>query len=203
LGARPPIAPLFSNENLDDADGWTGERRTEVEIDSMIAHLGQLAEELGGKACTLLRAGEPYPRATVLLRLPPPDVSLIPEVRCAVVGNVDSGKSTILGVLTRGGLDDGRGLARVALFRHKHEIESGRTSSVGMEILGFDVAGAPILPISSGSVDPDVLRRERLGWEEISHRSAKIVTFIGGSSCQMASHHSLQSTRLGWPREIP
>jgi GTPase len=87
----------------------------------------------------------------VLLRLPPPDVSLIPEVRCAVVGNVDSGKSTILGVLTRGefrlshypicrikrgigGLDDGRGLARVALFRHKHEIESGRTSSVGMEV---------------------------------------------------------------------
>ena len=87
----------------------------------------------------------------MLLRLPPPDVSLIPEVRCAVVGNVDSGKSTILGVLTRGecrpshhprrwlrpktgGLDDGRGLARVALFRHKHEIESGRTSSVGMEV---------------------------------------------------------------------
>ena len=33
-----------------------------------------------------------------------------------------------------GGLDDGRGLARVALFRHKHEIESGRISSVGMEV---------------------------------------------------------------------
>lgn len=43
------MAPLFSNENLDDADGWTGERRIEVEIGSMIAHLGQLAEELGGK----------------------------------------------------------------------------------------------------------------------------------------------------------
>jgi len=47
--------------------------------------------------------------------------------------------------------------------------------------LGFDVAGAPILPLASGPVDPDVLRRERLGWEEISHRSAKIVTFIGRS----------------------
>jgi hypothetical protein len=47
--------------------------------------------------------------------------------------------------------------------------------------LGFDVAGAPILPLASGAVDPDVLRRERLGWEEISHRSAKIVTFIGRS----------------------
>lgn len=39
---------------------------------------------------------------TLLLRLPPPNVSLTPEVRCAVVGNVDSGKSTTLGVLTRG-----------------------------------------------------------------------------------------------------
>lgn len=41
-------------------------------------------------------------RAAYLLRLPPPSVALTPEVRCAVVGNVDSGKSTTLGVLTRG-----------------------------------------------------------------------------------------------------
>ncbi len=34
------------------------------------------------------------------------------EVRVAVIGNVDSGKSTLVGVLTRGMLDDGRGLAR-------------------------------------------------------------------------------------------
>ena len=33
-----------------------------------------------------------------------------------------------------GVLDDGRGRARVGLFRHKHEIETGRTSSVGMEV---------------------------------------------------------------------
>lgn len=55
-------------------------------------------------------------------------------------------------MLTRGALDDGRGKvsavefkalilvsnlsfqARVALFRHKHEVETGRTSSVGMEV---------------------------------------------------------------------
>ncbi|KAI0305613.1 P-loop containing nucleoside triphosphate hydrolase protein [Multifurca ochricompacta] len=191
LGSRPPRAPLFADEDLDSNDGWTGERRTETEIDTMIARLGQLVEEVGGKACTLIRAGEPHPRASVLLRLPPHDASHIPEVRCAVVGNVDSGKSTILGVLTRGRLDDGRGLARVALFRHKHEIESGRTSSVGMEILGFDVAGAPILPLSSGSVDPDVLRREKLGWEEISRRSAKIVTFI-----DLAGHERYLKTTL-------
>ena len=37
------------------------------------------------------------------------------EVRVAVVGNVDSGKSTLLGVLTHCVLDDGRGEAQVIL----------------------------------------------------------------------------------------
>ena len=39
------------------------------------------------------------------------------ELRDAILGNVDAGKSTLLGVLTKGGLDDGRGRARVYLFR--------------------------------------------------------------------------------------
>lgn len=38
-------------------------------------------------------------------------------MRVAVVGNVDAGKSTLLGVLTHNALDDGRGLARQKLFR--------------------------------------------------------------------------------------
>ena len=63
------------------------------------------------------------------------------EVRVAVVGNVDSGKSTLLGVLTRGQLDNGRGLARMNVFVHKHEIESGRTSSISHEIVGFNSKG--------------------------------------------------------------
>ena len=61
--------------------------------------------------------------------------------RVAVVGNVDAGKSTLLGVLTHSLLDDGRGTARLKLFRHKHEAETGRTSSVGNDILGFDSKG--------------------------------------------------------------
>ena len=90
------------------------------------------------------------------------------ETRIAVVGNVDAGKSTMLGVLVKGGLDDGRGKARVNLFRHKHEIESGRTSSVGMEIMGFDTLGKVITAEVPG---------RKLSWEEIGKRSAKVITF--------------------------
>lgn len=63
------------------------------------------------------------------------------DLRVAVLGNVDSGKSTLLGVLTQGELDNGRGRARLNLFRHLHEIQSGRTSSISFEILGFNSKG--------------------------------------------------------------
>lgn len=44
------------------------------------------------------------------------------EIRVAVCGNVDSGKSTLVSCLTRGITDNGRGSARSAVFRHRHEV---------------------------------------------------------------------------------
>ena len=84
--------------------------------------------------------------------------------RVAVVGNVDAGKSTLLGVLTHGGLDNGRGLARQKLFRHKHELESGRTSSVGNDILGFDCQGNVVNKPDHGNLD----------WTKICEQSTKV-----------------------------
>ena len=72
------------------------------------------------------------------------EISLHSPCRVAVVGNVDAGKSTLLGVLTHGDLDNGRGVARQRLFRHKHEMETGRTSSVSNDILGFDTEGSVV-----------------------------------------------------------
>ena len=57
------------------------------------------------------------------------------EIRVAVIGNVDSGKSTMVGVLTRSILDDGRGFARSKVFKHGHEEATGRTSSIGQHNL--------------------------------------------------------------------
>jgi len=60
------------------------------------------------------------------------------NIRLCVVGNVDSGKSTLVGVLTSGKLDDGRGTARRNVFRHRHEFETGRSSSVSQQTMCFD-----------------------------------------------------------------
>ncbi|KAK3952234.1 GTP-binding protein 1 [Pseudoneurospora amorphoporcata] len=104
----------------------------------------------------------------VMIRRRPSAAEEVIETRIAVVGNVDAGKSSMLGVLVKGDLDDGRGCARVNLFRHKHEIETGRTSSVGMEIMGFDSHGQTVLSDTPG---------RKLSWEEIGKRSAKVITF--------------------------
>lgn len=88
-----------------------------------------------------------------VLDLCPPPARQFLDLRVAVLGNVDSGKSTLLGVLTQGELDNGRGRARLNLFRHLHEIQTGRTSSISFEILGFNSKGEV-------SIDPPWLVQE-------------------------------------------
>lgn len=75
-------------------------------------------------------------------------------LRVAFVGNVDSGKSSLIGTLIKGELDDGRGSSRKAIFRHKHEIETGRTSSVATAYIGFDVNGNQIVSKRAGKSIP-------------------------------------------------
>ncbi|CAF3922893.1 unnamed protein product [Rotaria magnacalcarata] len=114
------------------------------------------------------------------------------EVRVAVTGNVDAGKSTLLGVLTHGLLDDGRGIARQKLFRHKHEIETGRTSSVGNDILGFDIHGTIVNR-------PDSHGNQALDWTDICQKAAKVVTFI-----DLAGHEKyLKTTVFGMTGHAP
>ncbi|XP_059475632.1 GTP-binding protein 2 isoform X1 [Neocloeon triangulifer] len=118
--------------------------------------------------------------AEVLVRKVPDDQHSI-EVRVAVVGSADAGKSTLLGVLTQGQLDNGRGRARLNMFRHLHEIQSGRTSSISHEILGFD---------SRGSV---LNYKELVTHESICESSTKLVSFL-----DLAGHQKyLKTTVLG------
>ena len=60
------------------------------------------------------------------------------NIKIAVAGNVDSGKSTLIGVLSNNKLDDGRGSARSLILKNKHEKESGRTSCITLNNIKQD-----------------------------------------------------------------
>lgn len=166
---------------------------------------GLNAEDLKASADSLKLLAETCDADVVLLREKPAEEGNVAEylvrvradendfmeVRVAVVGNVDAGKSTLLGVLTHGELDNGRGMARQRLFRHKHEMESGRTSSVGNDILGFDSKGDVVnKPDSHGG---------GLDWSRICQKSSKVITFI-----DLAGHERyLKTTIFGMTGHVP
>ncbi|KAG1697283.1 hypothetical protein DVH05_016568 [Phytophthora capsici] len=63
------------------------------------------------------------------------------NLRVSMIGDFESGKSTLVGVLTRGCLDDGAGLARMQVCRHRHELENGCTSSVSEHTIAVAADG--------------------------------------------------------------
>lgn len=56
--------------------------------------------------------------------------ALVTKIALSVSGSVDSGKSSFIGVLTTGKLDDGNGSARKTVAKHDHEVKSGQTSDI-------------------------------------------------------------------------
>ncbi|KAK8873715.1 hypothetical protein PGQ11_004229 [Apiospora arundinis] len=68
---------------------------------------------------------------------PAKDASQTEQLRVSIIGPTTSGKTTLLGTLTNGTLDNGRGSSRINLLRHRHERVSGQTSSVAQELVGY------------------------------------------------------------------
>ena len=60
-----------------------------------------------------------------------------PQLRVTFTGPTTSGKSSLLGTLSTGTLDNGRGKSRLSLLRHRHEVMSGVTSSIAQELIGY------------------------------------------------------------------
>jgi GTPase len=92
-------------------------------------------------------------------------------IKIGVVGNVDSGKSTLVGVLSKGLSDDGRGSARLKVFNYPHEVSNGRTSSVAQEIMGFTKSGEQVFPSR-------FVQNKNKYWAEVVNNSDKIVSLI-------------------------
>jgi GTPase len=103
------------------------------------------------------------------------------NIKIGVAGNVDSGKSTTIGTLTKGILDDGRGKARLHVFNYKHEMVSGRTSSISHQIMGFDKEGLVI----NAKLD------KNNAWTDISNRSSKLISFY-----DLAGHEKYLRTTI-------
>ena len=69
-------------------------------------------------------------------------MSDLTTLKVAIVGGVDAGKSSLIGVLTHDILDDGRGSARLKILKSKHERESGRTSNVSYNYIKYSSTDA-------------------------------------------------------------
>lgn len=153
---------------------------SEDDMDSSLDTLQEMARRLGATVQVLRQRKIDGTRtvAEILVRKVPEDQQVI-DLSVCVLGSADVGKSTLLGVLTQGELDNGRGRARLNMFRHLHEIQSGRTSSISHEILGFDSVG--------NSVDYS----NHTTAEEICEAASKLITFI-----DLAGHQKYLRTTI-------
>lgn len=112
----------------------------EEEIKETLKWLRLTAEKIGAKISILRESrGRKGKVLELLVRMVKEDFPIY--VMIPVLGNVDSGKSTLISVLCSGELDDGNGLARSKVVRFLHELKSGRTSSISSHLLGFDEIG--------------------------------------------------------------
>ncbi|KAG8000157.1 GTP-binding protein 2 [Nibea albiflora] len=101
----PPEAKLVYQIGVEDNGMLVG--LSEEDMRASLKTLHKLAEKIGADI-TVLReqevdydSDEPHKIAEVLIRKVPDDQQFL-DLRVAVLGNVDSGKSTLLGVLTQG-----------------------------------------------------------------------------------------------------
>ena len=107
------------------------------------------------------------------------------NIRIAVVGNVDAGKSTLIGTLTTSCLDDGRGKSRTSIMKHRHEIESGRTSTATTHLMGFRSTGEPI------AGRDQVRAMKRKSEDEIARESYRVITLM-----DLAGHERYLKTTI-------
>ena len=111
------------------------------------------------------------------------------DLYIAVCGPVDAGKSSLIGVLTKGHLDNGRGLARSKVLHHSHELESGRTSSITINPIKY-VPNNNHLDLYS-SKSKKKYKLEKIQKLSIQPKDDKIVSFI-----DLAGHEKYLKTTI-------
>lgn len=173
-------------EMIFEVGGKTG--LAEDVCDASVANLLLVCEKMNCDATVVCeRRAKNLKSADVLIR--ERDAEKYSDIRIAVCGNVDAGKSTLVGVLTSGKLDDGRGSQRVACFNFKHEVESGRTSSIGEMMIGFNTKGACV----------NYEQGHKMDIGAVMEQSYKVVSFF-----DLAGHEKyLKTTVSGMTGNMP
>jgi len=107
------------------------------------------------------------------------------ECSIAVCGPVDAGKSSLIGVLTSGQLDDGRGFARNKILVHPHERDSGRTSNITYNPLVYKKKDDNTISLISKDININIKTRSENKWDN------KITSFI-----DLAGHEKYLKTTI-------
>ncbi|TGZ78690.1 hypothetical protein EX30DRAFT_373696 [Ascodesmis nigricans] len=138
------------------------------------------------------------------------DIKPAQELRVSLTGPTTSGKSTLLGALTTGELDNGRGKLRLSLLRHHHEIISGITSSIAWEIFGYKpTTHAPqsVSPESDDNPDHDGFFTsdpdDAQGLAANATAAARLVNYSTGNVSSWTDIHASVTNPLHVPSSSP
>jgi GTPase len=115
---------------------------SDEDLQESLKNLQFIADQVGCEMMVQqLYAGEQGTTAEVYMRRRERLTVEVVQVNVAVAGDLNSGKSTMIGVLSTGQLDNGKGLARTKVLTHNHEVESGLTSCISHHSLHFSGDG--------------------------------------------------------------
>mmetsp|Transcript_23600 Transcript_23600/g.23346 ORF Transcript_23600/g.23346 Transcript_23600/m.23346 type:complete len:336 (-) Transcript_23600:623-1630(-) len=145
---------------------WEGQPvgLTLEELDSCISVLGSVAESLDASLLLLAKEKKEEGYVGELLIRKKERQGVIMDIRVALLGASGVGKTSLVGVLSKGVMDNGKGKAKNSTLLHKHEKKIGCTTSVTQHLVGFDTQG-------------QVLRSKK-GWEQLVCQSSKLISLI-------------------------
>jgi elongation factor 1-alpha len=110
------------------------------EINISLENIRKAAEIAGAKVNIIREAqGKKGKILELLIRRSKDQLPI--QISIITIGQADHGKTTTIGTLITGELDDGDGLIMEKIARYKHEVLMRRTSSVTERIMGFDENG--------------------------------------------------------------
>lgn len=108
----------------------------EPEYEESIFVLKGIAQEVGADILELEKHKAKH-GSVAKVRIGKSQIDKKDHLLVGVAGHVDHGKSTLVGTLTTGSLDNGSGRTRIFLDVQKHEIERGLSADLSFAVYGF------------------------------------------------------------------